>query len=157
MFYIKRWVCGFSPTKWFRPSPFDRVPCSKSCQKPKAFISNVKVSKIIKANRYHGNSKVWANLYVSLWPACISDMRHHFSAGQNFIFHLSFWPLSLRANLICPNTHIFCSLHKFHTSHFRCSLIHNLFFQRTQILTNRQLFLPSQANTGGKKYRGKKT
>ena len=82
-------------------------------------------SKIIKANRYHGNSKVWANLYVSLWPACISDIRHHFSAGQNFIFHLSFWPLSLRANLICPNTHIFCSLHKFHTSHFRYTLIHN--------------------------------
>ena len=125
MFYFKRWVCGFSPAKWFRPSPFDRVPCSKSCQKPKAFISNVKVSKIIKANRYHGNSKVWANLYVSLWPACISDMRHHFSAGQNFTFHLSFWPLSLRANLICPNTHIFCSLHKFHTSHFRYTLIHN--------------------------------
>ena len=109
MFYVKRWVCGFSPAKWFRPSPFDRVPCSKSCQKPKAFISNVKVSKIIKANRYHGNSKVWANLYVSLWPACISDIRHHFSAGQNFIFHLTFWPLFLRANLICLNTHIFCS------------------------------------------------
>ena len=127
MFYVKRWVCGFSPAKWFRPSPFDRVPCSKSCQKPKAFISNVKVSKIIKANRYHGNSKVWANLYVSLWPACISDIRHHFSAGQNFIFHLTFWPLFLRANLICLNTHIFFRLHIFHTSHFRYNLIHNLF------------------------------
>ena len=97
MFYVKRWVCGFSPAKWFRPSPFDRVPCSKSCQKPKAFISNVKVSKIIKANRYHGNSKVWANLYVSLWPACISDIRHHFSAY--IPPHILAYPFPRKSNL----------------------------------------------------------
>ena len=98
--FLKRWVLS---RKVVSSLFIDRVPCSKSCQKPKAFISNVKVSKIIKANRYHGNSKVWANLYVSLWPACISDIRHHFSAGQNFIFNLTFWPLFLRTNLICPS------------------------------------------------------
>ena len=122
--FLKRWVLS---RKVVSSLFIDRVPCSKSCQKPKALKRQQSIidhkGKQIPWKQQSLGQRIrftLASLHIGYASSFLGRPEFYI---QPYIW-ASLSPHKSNLSVRTPNTHIFCSLHKFHTSHFRCSFIH---------------------------------